>query len=243
MDSAQGSLVGAEGGAERFAPPVPGPPLCPCCGSVRTSPFDELRVCGRCRHVWQADLTPTVSYDAAYQLGITHARHAEMSALRLRLLDGLPQGALVCDFGCGPGHFVEAARAAGYQAFGIDCGPIRADLRPAPRQNQAPWEALTLFDSLEHLPRLAEVVELAAGHQVRLVAVSTPAAPCWFPLGRRWRHYKPGEHLHYFNPDSLGRLFRDYQACLLMGLEDVIRTPWAEHEPNVLTMVFRRRNA
>jgi 2-polyprenyl-3-methyl-5-hydroxy-6-metoxy-1,4-benzoquinol methylase len=140
----------------------------------------------------------TVSYDASYVEKYDAYPTEEMSKLRLDyLLEFATEGRLL-DFGYGKGDFVKAASehfdAYGYDIHGLDFGVQEGSLDDQ-------WDVVTFYDSLEHLPDLSIAERLA--ENAKLVIISTPKPPKSFPKDRSWRHYKPGEHLHYFSIDSL----------------------------------------
>lgn len=86
----------------------------------------------------------------------------------------LPQGARVLDVGCGNGQFLAAADAAGYRAVGMDVSEAAAEMCRA-RGLQATagdfmtmdagggFDAVTLWDVVEHLPDPAAFARRAAG--------------------------------------------------------------------------------
>lgn len=81
-----------------------------------------------------------------------------------RLKPVLSAGARILDYGCGAGHFVRAARAAGYDAIGAEfsadaaanaAGHLDAPVFDLSRDEwiaAGPWDCIHLGDVIEHLP-------------------------------------------------------------------------------------------
>ncbi len=219
--------------------------LCPVCQRDTNLGFqgNDLRRCQTCDHIFQFPPTITANYGAEY----VDARYVKypttqiMSYLRLGIVKSfMPFGTLL-DVGYGDGSFVKAALAGGYTAFGYDVHnehkygiPVVQSLDAAHR-----WDVVTFFDSLEHMPTLETARDLAA--KASVVIVSFPHRPDSFPKNTDWRHYRPGEHLHYFSNHSIHRLF-GFGKELVIGInaEDSIRGTLDGHQ-NIQTVVFRSK--
>ena len=114
------------------------------------------------------------------------------------------------------------ARAAGWETWGVEVSAWAGDF--ARRQHglrvhtgmlastgfaARSFDVVTLYDVIEHaadpMALLAEVRHLLApGGLVHLVTPNV-AGKLASLLGRRWYHYKPGEHLYYFAPRTIKR--------------------------------------
>ncbi len=194
----------------------------------------------------QRDLTVGVVYDAGY-LATRYATIPEkMRALaehRVQVLNAFrrPPGRLL-DYGCGVGAVVEAARRAGWEAVGCDVVP--GAMTPGEATGRGPWDAVTFFDSLEHVPDPSAVVR---GLDAEWVVVSVP----WCHHPERWewfgpwKHRRPLEHLHHWNRDTLAALFADlgYREVATGCVEDDFRPNPEQGEPNILTAIYRRHDA
>lgn len=132
-----------------------------------------------------------------------------------------PRGRLL-DVGCFVGEFLQVAKAKGFMVHGVDPSewavnyarehldaPIWAGtLKDVPSEVE-PFDVITSFDVLEHLPNpLQDCTEINR----RLVSggmfiFSTLNIDSWFPriMGERWPWYMD-MHLIYFNRDSLSDL-------------------------------------
>ncbi len=174
--------------------------------------------------------TPTDLHDSgAYRSGTPRLYRAALPALRvfdgrrlalLRRLTTPP--AKVLDAGAGQGRFVAAARAAGYDAFGIE--PAQRGLERARRLGvpvvpvtieaaeieAGALDAVVLWHVLEHLAEPAGAIRRIAGW-VRpgggvLVGVPNLESIQARVGGDRWYHLDVPRHRTHFTPAGLARL-------------------------------------
>ncbi|MGH7162120.1 MAG: class I SAM-dependent methyltransferase [Planctomycetota bacterium] len=168
-----------------------------------------------------------------------------------RVKELVPSGRFL-DVGCGDGFMVEAMAAAGFDAHGVDISDVAvAEARRLGRANvskgtlhdapfpPASFDVVLLMSYLEHEHRptaaLSRVRDLLrpGGH----VFVKVPHYGSWnrVLLGRRWSGYFFPQHLYYFTPATIGRLF---EKC---GLT-VVRNGFWDHVPvsDVLWATARR---
>src|SRR5437660_4916537 len=123
------------------------------------------------------------------------------------------------DVGCALGDFLLEAKASGWDVEGVEISAFAAQrarargLRvTAGRLEEldlpaASFDVITLYDAIEHLTdpvaTLAAVRRLLVpGGLLHLVTPNVGGVQARL-LGRHWYHYKPGEHLFYFAPDTL----------------------------------------
>jgi hypothetical protein len=108
---------------------------------------------------------------------------------------GLFDQSRVLDVGCAAGAFVAAANEAGFDAYGYDVMPQAMDAlgnRAALPSDGA--HICTFWDSLEHMVDPESALRWAS----RGILVSIPVAE----TREEWlssRHFRPGEHLHYWS--------------------------------------------
>lgn len=200
----------------------------------------------------QVPPTITATYDKDYvasrydKYGI---KTKGMSALRagyiLSNIIQLPAGAEVCDVGYGNGAFLTAMMAMGYKGFGIDVSDVPVPTGARRCHHGAltfPWDLLTFFDSLEHMPDISFLENLTA----KIVVVTAPYCH-WDnpddPDFLNWKHRRPGEHLHHFNPSSLDRIFiKKYRLVATSSIEDAIRGLLDQQDANnTFTTIYSKR--
>jgi len=108
----------------------------------------------------------------------------------------------VLDYGAGVGWF----RAFRPQDVVVDS----YDLANYPQTGvkHVNYDLICFWDVLEHIPNFKEIEVLL--HNTKYVVVSLPIKPKrvhW----KKWKHFKPREHLHYFTIESLDTLFENYK--------------------------------
>jgi 2-polyprenyl-3-methyl-5-hydroxy-6-metoxy-1,4-benzoquinol methylase len=160
-------------------------------------------------------------------------------ARRLRWLGPPPPGGRLLDVGCGPGAGLDAARDAGWEAWGLDLSAdavARASARhpghvakgtledsPFPPGS---FDAITAFDLVEHVyePRRFAAALAAALKPGGSVLIATPNVDSLLAraTGRRWVSYKIPEHVTFFSRTTL--------ADALAPLLTLVRTaPCGQH--------------
>jgi 2-polyprenyl-3-methyl-5-hydroxy-6-metoxy-1,4-benzoquinol methylase len=183
--------------------------------------------CARCGLLFQNPQPDPASILAAYE-EVVDERYAEEREGRVhtfgRALDELEEylapGRLL-DVGAHLGVFVEVARARGWDAVGIEPSrwavtqararglPIRCGALAELRAPDSAFDAVTMWDVIEHFPN--PLTELRRSHGLLrdggTLAISTMdvEAPVARLLGRRWPWYMQ-MHLFYFSRDTLARM-------------------------------------
>jgi hypothetical protein len=199
---------------------------CPVCGaSAITDHPEALSACQTCLHIFQSDRRVTVVYDAAYAHQYDHRPHQAMSALRWRFIQQwlmLPLGSRILDIGYGNGAFLKFALRCGMDVVGFDVHGEDFGVPTLEHGDPGDFDLICFFDSLEHLPGFDFLFTLRPA----AVVVSIPNTPDFLlETPRLWRHFKPGEHLHYFSRRSLDVLMRQWGLTKLAEgcPEDVLR--------------------
>lgn len=168
-----------------------------------------------------------------------------MSELRWNFIQRwlrLADGSRILDIGYGNGAFLKFARQHGMEVFGFDVHDEDFGI-PALDHGVAGFDLICFFDSLEHLPAFEHLFVLHPS----AVIVSIPDAPDFLlETPREWRHFKPGEHLHYFSRHSLDLLMCEWGLTtkLVEGfpeddLRGKLRIGSRVHD-NIRTAIYRK---
>jgi len=112
----------------------------------------------------------------------------------------------VLDYGCGAGWF-RAFRRNGATVDSFDIMPV-----PQTGINHNEYDLVCFWDVIEHLPDLAIAEDLI--RRSRYTAMTIPIMPDDVEL-KTWKHYKPGEHLHYFTVDGIHDWMRNLNRKLI----------------------------
>jgi 2-polyprenyl-3-methyl-5-hydroxy-6-metoxy-1,4-benzoquinol methylase len=228
-------LVRAHG---RIPPDLLRPRACPTCGASDAAPEldkDHMAIV-RCRSCGLVYVSPTfdeahyqeVYASAEYQdivrdLGIeSHAYRVErFGTERVALMARhLPVAApRYLDVGCSTGFVVEAARAQGWVATGLDLNPSAVefgasrglDLRTVALEGSgfepASLDAISLFDVLEHLldpvQTLRHCVRLLAPGGIVFLYVPNYDSASRLLMGKDAHFIWPTHHLNYYTPVTI----------------------------------------
>ena len=163
------------------ATPSPTPRRCPLCDGASAGPAFPYATrylgqrygylgCGTCGTRFIDPLPDAAAFAAMYAPGDYHDvfydgdGQGEYARTAAKLAAHLPVGARLLDYGCGAGHFVMAARAAGLDAAGAEhsaeaaanaaqrTGATMFDLGTEAWRAGEPWDCIHLGDVIEHLP-------------------------------------------------------------------------------------------
>ena len=169
--------------------------------------------------------------DSAFNITAGRAQERRDAVARRRLvriaalLDKSPQDIRLCDVGCSRGQFVAAAIAAGFSAEGVepapqiaqaarDAGlPVRTGLLEDQQYADASFDALTLFEVVEHLraplPLFAECRRVLKPGGILLISTGNAASWTAAAMGAHWDYFdmaRDGGHISFFNPRSMALL-------------------------------------
>jgi len=176
-------------------------PIC-LCGNLLNYE-NNLTLCIDCEHVFQSDLNISTIYDSNYAHQYDIRPHHEMSQIRWTFIQkalSLSPGSKILDVGYGNGSFLKHALNHDMDIYGIDVHGEEFGIPEVNYDTEMIFDLVCFFDSLEHFDTFEKPLSLNA----RNIIVSTPD-PVDFLLiyPQKWRHFKPGEHLHYFSRKSL----------------------------------------
>jgi len=217
---------------------------CPVCEETTVVEIVDgaLSECVSCGHLFQSDLSVTQTYNKDYIAARydSYATTPLMSHLRLGIVTAVARGPKILDVGYGNGDFIKLACRAGFDGWGNDVHGADYGVREVVDLGEMPgfpqWDVVTFFDSLEHFPSLDMVRDL--GRRAHTIIVSIPRKPTLFPCDLDWKHYRPGEHLHYFSTFSLQKLFAPKWIKGISHAEDVIRGKLPDGRPNIDTIIL-----
>lgn len=206
----------------------------------------ELLKCNRCGHICQDPLEASKAYDANYILDyFEHNSLRQMSLLRAGFVVAgcrhVSDEKNILDFGFGSGDFLRVIRKLGWNIFGHDIHNVDLGIQNLSETEilDKQWDCITFFDSLEHLENFNFIRKLQ--QKSNYFIISVPSTPKNFPdIKFDWKHFKPGEHLHYFSEKSLGYLFSDFNIVTKCNVEDAIRGSLNGNR-NIDTYVLERK--
>lgn len=114
----------------------------------------------------------------------------------------------ILDVGAGDGTLVDALRALGRDAVGVERNPLRPDFRDEPlAEIEGTWAAVVFWHALEHLPdpgdAIARAARLLEPGGVVAVAVPNTGSLQAEVFGDRWLHLDLPRHLVHLSERSL----------------------------------------
>lgn len=157
---------------------------------------------------------------------------------RLNQIAKYQQPGKALDIGCGPGFFLEAAQAKGYDGYGLDPSEyivkvagekfgdhIRRGVIETAGYHPETFDLVVAFDTFEHIYRPLEWLEAvrrvlrspdpASGKPGGLIAITTPDPSSLLAKlsGRGWVSFKLPEHVFYWSPQTIRRaLAKDWEV-------------------------------
>lgn len=163
------------------------------------------------------------------------------SALRqLSQIKPFTKHASLLDFGCGKGVFLSLAAEHGWRVLGIETAQKRATFA---RKNyglnviiddysggkipSGPFDVITLFHILEHLPNPKELLKALLENNLKADGVLVVEVPRfesfqWTVAGSAWIHLDPPRHLSHFSTGALLQLLRDLGFSVLASRQSSI---------------------
>ncbi len=149
------------------------------------------------------------------------------------------------DFGCGANTFLEEMRSFGWAVQGLDMSAdVAADVQnrtgikihvgtlPHPDIQPASFDAVTMWNSLEHVHYPRETVR-CAGEALRpggILVIGVPNIDSW--SFRRFQHHWHGlelpRHLSHFTPKTLCDVV-EREGFRVLSLQQIARVGWIRH--------------
>lgn len=137
------------------------------------------------------------------------------------------------DYGCAQGHFLESKdKFIGMRLLGYDVNPYS---RYNAYVANVDIDILTLWDVVEHIKKPEEIFN---HYNPRFIFLSFPN------IGegkeKEWIHYRPDEHIHYFNLERMKKLLMScgYKIIHYDTKEGFIRNP--DKSSDILTVVAKK---
>ena len=192
----------------------------------------DLVRCAGCGLVFVVPMPAWEQLEAIYTTQTYYERYYQKECQRrvpdpdnphVRFLQRFATAGRLLDVGCGPGHFLNDAKAAGWKVAGLDANPFNAAFareayglevhtgtlaetlfRPGS------FDVVCMMGVVEHLPNpvgaLKDVARLVRpGGGVFLLTQNIRSWLAWL-MGQRFVFIIPPEHVHYFSPATIRRL-------------------------------------
>jgi len=157
----------------------------------------------------------------------------ELYAKRWELINKHCKGKLkLLDYGCASGAFHKSS-TNGFDCDGFDVNPYYG-FKKIPKGK---IDILTMWDVIEHLSNPKEVIKQ---FNADWLFVCTPNKGAVEGNLKDWLHYRPREHLWYFDYSSLKELFNElgYEIIDCNYDEGVIRNP--QRPKDIITVVGKK---
>ena len=205
---------------------------CAACSFQFTNPRPQEAEIGK---YYESDTY--VSHNSAAQGFVNQAyKVARFFTMRRKvgLLNKLaPSRGKLLDYGCGTGHFLKAAKAAGWQVVGLEPN-ARAREEASQRLGQpigqeslasfppGTFDAITLWHVLEHVhtlnETLAQLVALLKPDGVILIAVPNVESLDAQHYRELWASYDVPRHLYHFAPKTMAQLLKKHKLTIAQTL-------------------------
>lgn len=157
----------------------------------------------------------------------------------ISVLNFIPNSIL--DVGYGSGNFLKTCKLNIEHCYGNDITGY--ELPPGVEFvediTKEYYDVICFFDSLEHFVDISFVKDL----KCKYIYISVPECHYindeWF---LNWKHFRPNEHIYYFDRFSLTNFMREHGFHLIAfsNIEDSIRTPYDKNLTNILTGIFKK---
>ena len=178
--------------------------FCPACGAGMTDPPPSPEELAAAYGDWyRPEGQRRFSFAGDAILGRTRG----LLAARINAI--APEGP-VLDVGAGDGTLVDALRAQGRDAVGLERNAARPDFRDESLpevEGEGEWAAIVLWHALEHLPEPGAAIDAAARllkpGGVIAIAVPNNGSIQAEVFGLRWLHLDLPRHLGHFSQKSL----------------------------------------
>ena len=203
-------------------------------------PFGELNFCNQHGILYQKDMTVSVPYDEAYfdkyvkyeDTPISHGINKGRIALSHKYCK------TILDIGIGSGEFIKKSTA---KMYGFDINPKAVVWLKDRRIWVDPYEhipadieGITMWDTLEHIPKPTELLEKLRSGMYAFVAL-----PIFDDLTkvRFSKHYRPNEHYYYYTVGGLTKYLDDVGFDFV----EICDKESLSGRENILAFAFKKR--
>ena len=181
----------------------------------------------------------TSIYDAAY-----HNKFLERSKTDLGkqiykarwdlVMRHAPGHLRLLDYGCASGAF-HMGSPNGYRTHGYDVNP-HTGFSSGKDLGYMAFDIVTMWDSIEHVHDPVDVIK---GLMPDWLFITTPNLESVKTGIKEWKHYRPGEHLYYFDRHSLKEVLGscNYEIVEENFIEGALRDP---SDPEAIITVAAR---
>ena len=144
-------------------------------------------------------------------------------------------GGLILDYGCGCGHFLDLKPPGSYFTKGYDINPRSPYSDTMTRGH---YNAVTFWDSLEHMD---DPYGTLCGIESDWFFMTVPDPTDFKKPITEWLHYRPHEHIHHFDRNSLDYMMSrlGYEVVSCSNGEGELRNP--KNQTWLLTVAARRK--
>ena len=216
--------------------------ICNSCSYSMNHLQSDLWICDHCGLISSTIPPDHTQYDKSYVIKYRrYERSKDGQAIQQLRADMVRRNTFgvntVLDFGCGVGSFIkEIAKDGNFIARGYDINPF-GGFNNVEILFQ-PWDVATFWDSLEHMERPRDLI---VGLKPKYIFACAPCLDDWKGEITDWKHYYPGEHLHYFTEASFRKLleYSGYEVVEVNFYESKHRRGGGEK--NIISIGGRKR--
>lgn len=205
---------------------------CATCGFQFTNPRPSAAEIGR---YYESDAYVSHNSGAAGLINQAYrvARYFTVRRKVSLLSDLAPRRGRLLDYGCGTGHFLAAAKDAGWEVEGLEPN-ARAREEASIRLGQpvdytslaafepGSFEAITLWHVLEHVhllnETLAQLTALLTPDGVMIIAVPNVESLDAQHYRELWAAYDVPRHLYHFAPKTMAQLLKKHKLTIRQTL-------------------------
>ncbi len=218
---------------------------CMTCNSEMAFLKEDLYLCNECSLISSSLSPDNTLYLNDYLLKYQHYKETSIGKdlLKFRIdfvIDNVFEidRMSILDFGCATGAFVNGCKQYFDESEGFDINPYSKEFNRVENLFND-FDVCTFWDSLEHIKNPKKILK---GLSPKYVFICTPSTD---DINLKdiltWRHYRPHEHIHLFNEESLRCLLLEcgYEVKAISYAESEIRR--GGKDKNLITVCAEKR--